>query len=93
MSKCLSRGPEDNVFVYFSDHGTRNLFAFPTGVVSFITFIIIIIQLWATDLNDTLTAMKEARRFNKLVIYMEACYSGSMFENILPSNISGEIFG
>ncbi|TPP58185.1 Legumain-1 [Fasciola gigantica] len=32
--------------------------------------------------------MKEARRFNKLVIYMEACYSGSMFENILPSNIS-----
>ena len=32
--KFPSSGPEDHVFVYFADHGNRNLLGFPHGVVS-----------------------------------------------------------
>ncbi|KAF7255756.1 hypothetical protein EG68_07536 [Paragonimus skrjabini miyazakii] len=32
--KVLDSGPQDNVFVYFSDHGARDLICFPEGDVS-----------------------------------------------------------
>ncbi|CAF1571558.1 unnamed protein product, partial [Adineta steineri] len=30
--KVLESGPDDNVFIYFTDHGATGLVAFPTGV-------------------------------------------------------------
>ncbi|TGZ58942.1 hypothetical protein CRM22_009354 [Opisthorchis felineus] len=73
--KVLKSGPDDNVFIYFSDHGSESLIAFPQGV------------LYARQLNETLAYMHENRMYNKLVLYVEACYSGSMFHEILPSDI------
>ncbi|THD18676.1 Legumain [Fasciola hepatica] len=32
--KVLESGPEDNVFIYFSDHGSPNILVFPSGEVS-----------------------------------------------------------
>jgi len=40
------------------------------------------------DLNVALRKMHSANMYNKLVFYMEACESGSMFENVLPTNIN-----
>ncbi|THD18685.1 Peptidase C13 family protein [Fasciola hepatica] len=68
-------GPEDNVFIYFSDHGSPNTIEFPSG------------ELSAKQLNETLAYMNKARLYKKMVIYIEACYSGSMFRRILPENI------
>lgn len=74
--KVLESTSEDNVFIFFSDHGSTSLIAFPEG------------YLYANDLNKTLTEMHEKNTYGKMVIYIEACYSGSMFKGILPDNIS-----
>ncbi|CAF1648978.1 unnamed protein product [Adineta ricciae] len=77
--KVLESGPDDNVFIYYTDHGAVGLVAFPTGV------------LYATDLNTTITKMHAQKKYKEMVIYIEACESGSMLENILADNI--KIYG
>ncbi|KER20452.1 hypothetical protein T265_15314, partial [Opisthorchis viverrini] len=73
--KVLKSGPDDNVFIFFSGH----------GAISHIGFLEE--YLYAMELNDTLAYMHSKKKFNKLVLYMEACYSGSMFKDVLPSNM------
>jgi len=73
--RALDSNSNDNIFVFFSDHGAAGLIAFPNS------------ELYANDLIKTLKSMSESNKFNKLVFYLEACESGSMFEKILPNNI------
>jgi len=73
--KVLASGPNDNVFINFSDHGGTGLICFPVGD-----------YLYVNDLNNALQTMYKSKMFNKLVFYLEACESGSMFEGILPTN-------
>ncbi|KAF8787796.1 Legumain like protein [Argiope bruennichi] len=73
--KVLESGPTDHVFVYFADHGAPGLIEFPEG------------ELSAKDLNKTINYMHEKNMYGKMVIYIEACESGSMFEGILSPNI------
>jgi len=74
--KTIHSKSTDHVFVYFTDHGATGLIAFPDSV------------LQVDDLNKALVAMNKAKKYQKLVFYLEACESGSMFRNILPSNIN-----
>ncbi|GFT62291.1 legumain [Nephila pilipes] len=69
-------GPNDHVFIYFADHGLPGAIGFPSE------------ELSATQLNKTISYMYEKKMYGKMVIYLEACESGSMFENILPRNIN-----
>jgi legumain len=73
--KVLGSGPNDNVFVFFSDHGGPGIIAFPSEL------------LQATDLNNALIYMHQNNKYNQLVFYLEACESGSMFNTLLPTNI------
>ena len=73
--KVLTSGLNDNVFMNFSDHGATGLIAFPSG------------ELYADQLNNAFKTMFEKKMYNQLVFYLEACESGSMFNNILPENI------
>merc|ERR1712223_875586 len=73
--KTLKSGPNDHVFVYFSDHGAKGLVAFPSTV------------LHAKTLDKTLREMHANQQFAKMTIYIEACESGSMFKGLLPDNI------
>jgi len=75
--KVLRSSPDDNVFVFFSDHGGTGIIAFPVGP-----------YLQVGDLNTALRKMASAKMYKKLVFYMEACESGSMFENVLPKNLN-----
>jgi len=75
--RVVDSGPNDNIFIFYSDHGAVGLVAMPTGP-----------YLYAKELISTLNTMAKGKRFNQLVFYLEACESGSMFENILSSNIS-----
>jgi legumain len=75
--KVLESGPNDNVFVYYSDHGGTGLVAMPTGP-----------YLYATDLIAALKNMHNKKMYNKLVFYLEACESGSMFNKVLPADIN-----
>jgi legumain len=73
--KVLQSGPNDNVFINFSDHGGTGLICFPVGD-----------YLYTADLSNAMTTMYKQNMFKKLVFYLEACESGSMFENVLPTN-------
>lgn len=72
--KVINSGPGDNVFVYFADHGGTGIIGFPNGVLS------------AHDLIKALKNMHDQNKYKKLVFYMEACDSGSMFKGLLPPN-------
>ncbi|XP_073466141.1 legumain-like [Aquarana catesbeiana] len=72
--KVLRSGPNDHVFVFFSDHGAPGLLAFPND------------DLHVEDLNKTIQYMHENKMYKKMVLYIEACESGSMMNHI-PNNI------
>jgi len=74
--KVIDSGPGDHVFVNFVDHGAVGLLGFPTD------------ELTVKQLKHALTKMQEEDRYEKLVLYIEACEAGSMFEGVLPKNVS-----
>lgn len=74
--KTLKSTKEDKVFIYYADHGATGLVAMPSGP-----------YLYATDLLKTIQIMYDRSLYKELVFYMEACESGSMFEN-LPTDLN-----
>ncbi|XP_072479359.1 legumain [Notamacropus eugenii] len=72
--RVLNSGPQDHVFVYFTDHGAPGLLAFPNN------------DLHVKDLNKTIRYMHQHKKYKKMVFYIEACESGSMM-NHLPDDI------
>ena len=74
--KVLTSTENDNVYIFFSDHGSDNLIAFPSK------------YLYSDELNAALLTMFEKKMYKELVFYLEACHAGSMFYNLLPNNIS-----
>ncbi|XP_078480692.1 legumain-like [Lampetra planeri] len=72
--KVLKSGPNDHVFVYFTDHGAPGILAFPDD------------ELHVKDLQAAIKYMHDSNRYKKLVFYIEACESGSMM-NHLPADI------
>ena len=64
--KVLKSTSEDNVFLFFSDHGGPNVLCWPSSDLSKKEFV------------DTLTKMHEKKMFKHFVLYIEACFSGSM---------------
>jgi len=62
--------------VYFTDHGAKGLVAFGESVLK------------ATELNKAIKNMYDSKKYNKMVFYVEACESGSMFKNLLPKNLN-----
>ncbi|CAM8958574.1 unnamed protein product [Rhodiola kirilowii] len=72
--KVLDSGLDDNTFIYYSDHGSDGLVGMPTG------------KMKAEEFIDVLKKKHEARSYAQIVIYMEACYVESMFENLLPED-------
>ena len=65
--KVIDSGPDDNVFIFFADHGAPNIIAFPSD------------ELHAKDLNAAIQYMYAQKKYRQMVIYIEACESGSMF--------------
>ncbi|XP_028251568.1 legumain [Parambassis ranga] len=72
--KVLKSGPNDHVFVYFTDHGAPGILAFPND------------ELHVDDLQAAIKYMHENKKYKKMVFYIEACESGSMM-NHLPADI------
>merc|ERR1712232_206999 len=72
--RVLKSTSDDNVFVFFADHGAPGLIAFPNS------------ELHKKDFQAALTKMHQKKMFKNLVFYLEACESGSMFKGM---NIPG----
>ncbi|MFH4979355.1 hypothetical protein AB6A40_006064 [Gnathostoma spinigerum] len=73
--RVIESGPNDHIFVYFTDHGSSGLILFPSG------------SLTVKQLHGALVHMHQHKRYGQLVFYLEACESGSMFEKNLPPNM------
>jgi len=75
--KTLKSTKNDNVFLFYADHGAPGLSGFCDET------------LMATKLNKAIKAMHTNGMYNQMVIYWESCESGSMFaKGLLPSDIN-----
>jgi len=74
--RVIESTSEDNVFVYYADHGNKGLIAFPKRG-----------SLYSKDLLAAIDNMHQKNKYKKMVFYIEACYSGSMFIRRLPKDI------
>ena len=70
-ARVLQSGPDDNVFVFFDGHGSKGVLFFPTGKYGY-----------ADELHEAIQTMHTKGMYNKLLFYMESCYSGSMFDGL-----------
>uniref|UniRef100_A0A0A9B3K0 See2a n=1 Tax=Arundo donax TaxID=35708 RepID=A0A0A9B3K0_ARUDO len=75
--KVVNSGPDDHIFVYYSDHGGPGVLGMPSDD-----------YLYAKDLVQTLKKKHAAGTYKSLVFYLEACESGSIFEGLLPRDIN-----
>jgi legumain len=74
--RVLKSNSNSKVFINFADHGAPGLIAFPNS------------YLYANDFNKTINYMSENKMYDQMVVYIEACESGSMFDGILANNIN-----
>ncbi|KAJ8542208.1 hypothetical protein K7X08_017074 [Anisodus acutangulus] len=74
--KVLNSGPNDHIFIYYTDHGGPGIVSMPSGEYVF-----------ANDLVDVLKKKHASGTYDRLVFYLEACESGSMFDGLLPEGL------
>ncbi|KAF8400956.1 hypothetical protein HHK36_014259 [Tetracentron sinense] len=75
--KVVDSGPNDRIFVYYTDHGGPGVLGMPTNP-----------YLYANDLIDVLKMKHASGTYKSLVFYLEACESGSIFEGLLPEGLN-----
>ncbi|XP_050219165.1 vacuolar-processing enzyme [Mercurialis annua] len=75
--KVVDSGPNDHIFIYYTDHGGPGVLGMPTNP-----------YLYANDLNDVLKKKHASGTYKSLVFYLEACESGSVFEGLLPEGLN-----
>ena len=73
LRKVLNSTENDNIFLYFVDHGIAGAIVFPDNKF-----------LYADELEETFKFMKDKKMYKNIIFYLESCYSGSMFNNINP---------
>jgi legumain len=74
--RVLKSSKSSKVFINFSDHGSPGLIQFPNDD-----------YLYAHDLMQTIKFMHQNELYQEMVLYIEACESGSMFDWFLPNDI------
>ncbi|KAL6985503.1 legumain [Sarracenia purpurea var. burkii] len=75
--KVVDSGPNDHIFIYYTDHGGPGVLGMPTNP-----------YIYANDLIDVLKKKHASGTYKSLVFYLEACESGSIFEGLLPENLN-----
>uniref|UniRef100_A0A175YME9 Legumain prodomain domain-containing protein n=1 Tax=Daucus carota subsp. sativus TaxID=79200 RepID=A0A175YME9_DAUCS len=75
--KVVDSGPNDRIFIFYTDHGGPGILGMPNFGV-----------LYAKDLIDVLKLKHKTGTYKEMVIYVEACESGSIFEGLLPDDMN-----
>jgi len=73
--KVIASGPNDRIFINMDDHGSPGLFCFPYE------------NMMANDFANLVMEMNENNQFKEMMVYMESCYSGSMFQDLFPDTV------
>ncbi|KAL5067687.1 hypothetical protein RYX36_018574 [Vicia faba] len=75
--KVINSKADDRIFIYYSDHGGPGVLGMPNMP-----------YVYAMDFIDVLKKKHASRGYKEMVIYVEACESGSIFEGIMPKDIN-----
>ncbi|XP_047331620.1 vacuolar-processing enzyme-like [Impatiens glandulifera] len=75
--KVVDSKANDRIFIYYSDHGGPGVLGMPN-----LPF------LYGQDLIEVLKKKHAANSYKTMVIYVEACESGSVFEGIMPTDLN-----
>nr|AWD84476.1 asparaginyl endopeptidase 3b [Petunia x hybrida] len=75
--KVVDSGPNDHIFIFYTDHGGPGVLGMPTKP-----------YLYASDLIGALKKKHASGTYKSLVLYVEACEAGSIFEGLLPEGLN-----
>ena len=73
----LKSTANDHVFVYYTDHGGVGILGVPTGAAGG--------YIHAADINKAIETLQSKGGYKELLFYLEACESGSIFNNLLKA--------
>eukprot|EP00210_Caulerpa_lentillifera_P002413 g2314.t1 len=79
--RVLKKDPNQRVFFAYSDHGSIGSIPLPYGP-----------PLYADEFNKLLIELRQNSVFKEMIVYMEACYAGSMFYG-MPIKDEDKILG
>ncbi|KAK4486403.1 hypothetical protein RD792_009077 [Penstemon davidsonii] len=74
--KVINSKPNDRIFIYYSDHGGPGVLGMPNMP-----------YLYAKDFIEVLKKKHASNSYKEMVLYIEACESGSIFEGMMPDNL------
>ncbi|XP_076924130.1 vacuolar-processing enzyme-like [Bidens hawaiensis] len=74
--KVVASKPKDRIFVFYTDHGGPGVLGMPNSTI------------YANDFINVLKKKHVSGTYHEMVIYIEACESGSIFEGLLPKNLN-----
>ncbi|GKC99917.1 vacuolar-processing enzyme, partial [Tanacetum coccineum] len=75
--KVVASKPNDRIFVYYSDHGGPGTLGMPNMP-----------NIYAKDFIEVLEKKYASGTYKEMVIYVESCESGSIFEGLLKENMN-----
>ncbi|CAL1401359.1 unnamed protein product [Linum trigynum] len=75
--KVVASKPNDRIFLYYSDHGGPGVLGMPNMP-----------SVYAMEFINVLKKKHAAGTYKEMVIYVEACESGSIFEGIMPTDLN-----
>ncbi|MED6167640.1 hypothetical protein PIB30_004864 [Stylosanthes scabra] len=75
--KVIDSKPNDRIFLFYSDHGGPGVLGMPNMP-----------YLYGKDFVDVLKKKHAAKGYKEMIIYIEACESGSFFEGIMPTDLN-----
>ncbi|XP_071730784.1 vacuolar-processing enzyme-like [Rutidosis leptorrhynchoides] len=76
--KVIKSKPNDKIFLFYSDHGGPGVLGMPNPPYS----------LFADQFIKVLKTMHASGTYDEMVIYLESCDSGSIFQGLLPKNLN-----
>ncbi|CAL5442139.1 unnamed protein product [Camellia sinensis] len=74
--KVVDSKPNDRIFLYYSDHGGPGVLGMPNMPF-----------LYGKDFIEVLKKKHASGSYKEMVIYVEACESGSVFEGLMPEDL------
>ncbi|KAK9277465.1 hypothetical protein L1049_007009 [Liquidambar formosana] len=75
--KVVDSKPNDRIFLYYSDHGGPGVLGMPNMPF-----------LYAIDFIEVLKKKHASGSYKEMVLYIEACESGSVFQGIMPEDLN-----
>ncbi|KAL3619392.1 hypothetical protein CASFOL_036962 [Castilleja foliolosa] len=75
--KVVNSKPNDRIFIYYSDHGGPGVLGMPNMP-----------YLYAKDFIEVLKKKHASGTYKEMVLYIEACESGSVFEGMMPDDLN-----